>query len=93
MRVLRGRYGYAHRGERKFCPAGSRVQALLFPTSRFTVAQAKAWATRHDWRSNDVDVKPEFIHLRQESPSVFKRIRTKYLGGRGVQAHVGWEKC
>lgn len=93
MHALRRRYGHVHRGERKFCPVGSRVQTLLFPTSRFTVSSAKAWAKRHDWRTGDVDVKPEFIHFRQEDPSVFKRIRTVHMGGRGVQARVGWERC
>ncbi len=91
-RALRRRYGHAHRGQR-LCPTGSRAQTLLFPTSRFTVAEAKAWARKHDWRSDDVDVKPEFIHLRQEDPRVFSRIRTVHFGGRGVQARVGWEKC
>ena len=68
---------------------------LLFSKSRFTVAQAKAWAHKHDWKTSDVDVPPsgEYIHLRQEDPSHFQRIRTVYLGGRGVQARVGWPTC
>ena len=87
MRALRGRYGFGH-----FASAeGSVVQALLFPTSKFTVAQAKAWSQRHGWRMGDVDAKPEYIHLRQEDPSRFKKIRTIYLGGSGVMARVGWK--
>jgi hypothetical protein len=90
--ALRRRYGRAHRGE-KLCPAGSKVQALLFPTERFSVAQAKAWASKHDWKSGDVDETHDFIHLRQDEPSSFRRIRTVFLGGRGVQARVGWPTC
>lgn len=86
MRRLRRRYGHL-----RACPAGSEVQTLLFPTSRFTVAAAKAWAARHNWKYSDVDVKPEFIHLRQADPSRYRRIRTVYMGGSGVQARVGWK--
>jgi len=93
-RALRRRYGHEHRGQ-KLCPTGSRVQTLLFPISRFTLETAKEWAERHDWKVDDVDFDTgmEFIHLRQEDPSHFERTRTVYLGGRGVQARVGWEKC
>lgn len=87
--ALRRRYGHAHRGER-LCPRGSRVQTLLFPRERFNLPEARAWASRHDWKYGDVDLKEDFIHLRQEDPSLFKRIRTVYLGSRGVQARVGW---
>lgn len=88
MRKLRRRYGHGLN-----CPTGSRPQSLLFPTSRFTVAMAKALARKHHWRSDDVDVKEEYIHLRQEDPSRFERMRTVAFGGSGVQARVGWEKC
>jgi len=87
-RALRRRYGRA-----QACPAGSRVQSLLFPRYRFDVAGAKAWSERHGWRSDDVDVKDEYIHLRQEDPSRFERIRTVQFGGSGVEARVGWHKC
>jgi len=86
--TLRRRYGRS-----KLCQSGSRPQTLLFPRDRFTVAQAKAWAKRHDWKSNDVDVTADFIHLRQEDPHRFRRIRTVHMGGRGVQARVGWPVC
>ena len=88
MRRLRHRYGRAHA-----CPAGSRPQTLLFPRDRFSVAQAKAWAARHRWRHDDVDVKPDFIHLRQADPVQFRRIRTVHFGGSGVLARVGWRAC
>jgi hypothetical protein len=92
-RALSRRYGRTHVGEAEFCPTGSRVQALLFLKDRFSLKQAKAWAQRHNWRSNDVDATDEYIHLRQEDPSKFERIRTVFLGGRGVQARVGWPVC
>lgn len=86
--ALRQRYGRAHA-----CPAGSKVQSLLFPRERFTVAEAKAWAKRHNWHSGDVDLKSDYIHLRQEDPRGFRRVRTVYFGGSGVEARVGWKKC
>jgi hypothetical protein len=72
---------------------GSKVQTLLFPRDRFTVVEAKSWAARHDWKYGDVDVTREYIHLRQRDPSEFRRIRTIHMGGRGVEARVGWVKC
>jgi hypothetical protein len=84
-RALKKRYGH-------FADAGgSVIQALLFPTGKFTVAEARAWAVKHRWKANDVDSKESFIHLRQKDPSQFKRIRTIYLGGSGVMARVGWK--
>ncbi len=68
--ALRHRYGHSA----SMCPAGSQVQALLFPTDRFTVAEA-------------------FIHLRQQDPKGFRRIRTVFFGGSGVKARVGWKRC
>ena len=88
-RALRRRYGRAE----GVCPTGSRVQTLLFDKDRFSLSDAKAWARRHNWKASDVDEKENFIHLRQEDPSHFQRIRTVYLGGRGVQARVGWPVC
>jgi len=85
-RALRRRYGRSMRIE------DSQVQSLLFPRPRFTVESAREWAERHAWRSDDVDVKDRFIHLRQQPPGRFKAIRTKYFGGSGVQARIGWRK-
>jgi hypothetical protein len=71
-------------------PAGSSVQTLLFPRDRFTVDAAKAWARSRSWRASDVDVTDAFIHLRQEDPSRYKRLRTVPFGGSGIEARVGW---
>jgi hypothetical protein len=86
MRSLRRRYGHA-----KGKGPGS-VQSLLFPRPKFDVASAKAWSLRHGWRSDDVDVKDAWMHLRQEDPKHFARVRTVMIGGSGVEARVGWRK-
>jgi hypothetical protein len=88
MRKLRRRYGHL-----RACPAGSQVQALLFPRARFNLSQAEAWAAKHRWVHGDVDMKADFIHFRQADPSGFRRIRTVHFGGSGVMARVGWRKC
>lgn len=86
MKALRRRYGRSARME------SSLVQSLLFPRPKFTVESAREWAVRHGWYKDDVDVKDKFIHLRQRVPGRFKKIRTVYFGGSGVQARVGWLK-
>jgi hypothetical protein len=83
-RALRHRYGHALQ------KGASHVQSLLFSTSRFTLPAARAWASKHHWKSDDVDIKPDFIHFRQEDPAHFKVLRTIFLGGSGVEARVGW---
>lgn len=50
------------------------IQSLLFrrkPFGRFDVRTAKAWARKHGYRSNDIDVKEDYIHLRQRDPEEF----------------------
>jgi hypothetical protein len=72
------------------------VQSLLFDRDVFTIAQAKAWASDHGWKTHDVDVPTSghYIHLRQESPALFQRVRVKPFGSRhGIQARVGWKVC
>ena len=69
------------------------MQTLLFDKDLFSLADAKAWARRHNWTSSDVDEKGNFIHLRQEDPSHFDRIRTIPFHRRGVEARVGWPSC
>jgi hypothetical protein len=67
-----------------------RVQSLLFKRSRYTVAQAVAWARRHGYKYGSVEVEREYIHLRQEAPSHFRVIRTVPFG-KGIKAVVGRE--
>ena len=94
MRALRGRYGFghAHALEAK-CPHGSEIQSLLFDRRFFDLTRARAWAKGHDRKYGDVDMKDAYIHLRQEPPSLFSRMRTIPLGRRGVKAVIGWQKC
>jgi hypothetical protein len=66
------------------------VQSLLFDRRFFDVSRAREWAKRHDRLYGDVDVKDNFIHLRQEDPSRFKRYATIPFGRRGIVARVGW---
>jgi hypothetical protein len=67
----------------------SEVQTLLFPRSKYTTAQAKAWAKRHGYKFAKVDIRPETIRIRQHVPSRYKRLRTIELG-RDVSAVVGF---
>jgi hypothetical protein len=92
-RALHRRYGHLHKGEKKFCPSGSTMQTLLFPRPTFSVAEAKAWAKKSGFKSSDVDIKDNFIHLRQADPSLFSRMRNIPLGERGIEGVVGWRKC
>lgn len=92
-RALRKRYGHLHKGEKKFCPTGSQMQTLLFPRTAFTTAQAKAWAKKEGFKSGDVDIKDNYVHLRQADPSLFSRMRNIPLGERGIEGVVGWIKC
>jgi hypothetical protein len=74
------------------CPDSSEVQSILFDRSRYTVARAKAWAEKHHFRHNKVDVTVNYIRLRQKSPKLFSLMRTKTFG-RGIKAIVGWRDC
>ncbi len=91
--ALTRRYGRAI--VQRMCPAGSQVQTLLFPMPKFNLESAKAWAKKHGWKTGDVDIgeRFDFIHLRQEDPARFRRVRTIHFGGSGVMARVGWVKC
>lgn len=88
MRALRRRYGRSTAA----CPAGSEVATLLFPRPAFSVAKAKEWAGREGFKFGDVDVKDRYIHLRQQDPSRFRRLRNIKFGDK-LRAVVGWKKC
>jgi hypothetical protein len=67
----------------------------MFPTPRYTLRSAQAWAEREGYRTDDVDFSDDmhFIHLRQTDPNRYARVRTKALGDSGVLARVGWKRC
>lgn len=63
-------------------PRGGRteIQSLLFPRPQWTVARAKAWAKRNDFRRGDVDVTEGYVRLRQRDPADFRQHRVIPLG-------------
>ena len=70
--------------------AQTTVQTLIFRKPKFTVATAKSWARRHDFRNDKVDETDASIRLRQRTPSDFQSesFRTITLT-EGVQAVIG----
>jgi hypothetical protein len=74
------------------CPTGSKVQTLIFSRDHFTQAQALGWARDHGFRAQKIDVEPNTLRVRQESPTDFERMRTITLRP-GVKAVVGWKRC
>jgi hypothetical protein len=74
------------------CPAGSKVRTLLFDRRYYSPSRAKAWARSHGYRSSDVVIKPENIHIGQRARGPFQRTRTITFG-RGIKARIGWKRC
>ena len=68
------------------------VQSLLFRRDEgWTARNAKRWAQSHGYRSGDVDVTDQYIHLRQFDPGSSTVKRTITLG-RGIRAVVAREE-
>lgn len=68
------------------------VQSLLFRRDEgWTAARAKQWAQSHGYRSGDVDVTDQYVHLRQFDPANTTVKRTITLG-RGIRAVVAREE-
>lgn len=63
---------------------GSEFQSLLFD-KQWTVPEAKVWAAEHGYKATDVDVKENYIHLRQFDPIEGTEKRTIELG-QGIKA-------
>jgi len=76
-------------------PASTEVQTLLLPRSQFTPVQAKAWAKRHKFKAEKVDV-PErgaFVRVRQHPPGYFHEDTFRTIEfGEGIKAVVGVPK-
>ena len=87
--ALRRRHGHL-RGR---CPTGSEVQSILVPRSKFSVEEAKHWASHHGFKASKVDVTDQYIRLRQRDPKGLGRMRTIRFGTGGVKAVVGWRHC
>ena len=45
----------------------SAIQSILFDRSYWSLADAKAWLKKHDFKT-DVDMKPNTYRFRQQSP-------------------------
>jgi hypothetical protein len=83
----------AHSPASRYCPVGTRAQTVLFDRSRFTRADAVAWARRAGFQTRSVEVGPKVIHLRQASPQSFRKagFRHKKIAP-GVAIVVGCPK-
>lgn len=69
--------------------SASEVQTLLLPRDLYNVAQAKAWARDHGYRTDKMDVTGHYIRLRQAAPSQFRDFRTIPFGMSGIKAVIG----
>lgn len=68
-----------------------KVQSLIFSKDRFkSAADAKAWASKHNFIAGAVDETGQSYRIRQQSPGKFKKMRTIEMTD-GVKAVVG--KC
>ena len=65
----------------------ARVQSLLFPKTRYSIDQARAWARAHGYKTSDVDTGDglDFIHLRQRPPHGLMRT---IVFGDGIEAVI-----
>ena len=75
----------------RYVGQGLEVQSLMFSRDVWDVAEAKAWAAKHNFYSDKVDVQANTIRLRQYNPSIYfpKSFRTIQLGvDSGVQAII-----
>jgi hypothetical protein len=63
------------------------IQSLIFSKDSFDKASAKAWAKKHNFKS-DVDEKEDTYRMRQQNPKKFARMRTKSFG-EGIKAIIG----
>jgi hypothetical protein len=65
-----------------------KVQSLLFPKDRFTVAQSRAWAKAHHYKASKVEGNGEYHRVRQFSPAKATVLRTIPFGDSGIRAVV-----
>ena len=71
-------------------PAGMKVQTLIFDAAKFTTAQAREWATTHDFSAAKVDETEQSFRLRQIDPGMFDDSTFRTIQLRpGVSAVVG----
>lgn len=64
------------------------IQSILFDNSLFTVANARAWLRRHNFRSAKVHTTKRYHRFRQGEPK--GRLRTISLD-KGIKAIVSFK--
>jgi hypothetical protein len=57
----------------------SFVQAILFHRSFYTLDQAREWLTRHRFKSNNLDITPNYFRFCQHDPSSRYTYRVKQI--------------
>jgi hypothetical protein len=55
------------------------LQTVLFPKSKFTIAQAIQWLKAHEMKYHKVDTGDHYLRFRQMEPPTGGRYRTKTL--------------
>ena len=69
------------------------TQSVLLPKDEFTLAEARAWAKDHDYRTKfrgkGVDETEDFYRFRQHDPGRYRGFRTLPIG-RGIRLVRGW---
>lgn len=55
---------------------GSEVQSVVFDSSKWDVAKAKAWLKEHDMEEGEADETENTLRFRQKDPEGFTRFRT-----------------
>lgn len=68
-----------------------RVQTILFPKSKFSIASAVEWLTKHKYRHRDVDMGDHYLRFRQHEPIPNTRYITKTLPN-GVEIVIGYSR-
>lgn len=66
----------------------SKIQSLIFNKKKFSISEAKEWATDHGFKAVKAEPTKNTIRIRQFSPNKIKRggeCKTIQFGGSGVQ--------
>lgn len=71
----------------KRCPSGLKVQSVMFPKSRWSRSEARAWLREHGYHGLAVDEKPNTLRYRQVDPKRCGMFRTITFG-KGIKAVV-----
>ena len=66
-----------------------RVQTVLFPKSKFSIASAVEWLSNHHYKHKDVDLGDHYLRFRQHTPVAGTRYITKTLPN-GVELVIGY---